>query len=108
MKRGDIFFLSSGDYSDYHVNGHFRVLADFDMDEVKQSFHRAQPKTKMVERRYGYNEKREFVAFSTPRMVKEKHTPSQEEFVSFLIQLELIEPVNEIREFHNSDLGLAY
>ena len=36
INKGEIITLSEGEYSDYCVNGVFKVLKDFDTEDVKQ------------------------------------------------------------------------
>ena len=83
VARGELFFVSSGEYSDYQVNGIFKCLKEFNPDEF------ACPATKRI---YSEVNKTWYASFE------------EEAYLSLLTIGGFIEQVPAF-EFHLSDYG---
>lgn len=43
MKQGETFFVSTGEYSDYGIGGHYQVVKSFSMDKEVAKWKRLHP-----------------------------------------------------------------
>lgn len=101
-KKGELFVITDGEYSDYSIRAHFRAKSDFNL---KQEYRENFPKTlKMVPvMRYGEYIKdpaRPFGArwlkYNIPRETGEmrKEYADTDKFLAYLIREDLVEEVD--------------
>jgi hypothetical protein len=109
-KAGETFVLTSGDYSDYTIRGHYRAKRDFSLREEKDRYVEQLPMVPVLQ--YGEivpdptaRMGRRWVLFDVPRDTGEmrKEYSSIDGFQAHLVRQDLVEEL-EVVEF-NYDLS---
>ena len=81
VRKGDIFTITTGCYSDYTIDGVFRAREDFNPDALLADYGARFPEQ---QGRYKFEEA---------------------QFVAELVRLQIIEQVEGVREWHLGDYG---
>lgn len=65
IPKGSLFYVSTGQYSDFHIIGVFRALADIDVDSLQEDWLEKHPEQR---ERYSFEEKDFFASLVVGKM----------------------------------------
>lgn len=116
---GENIVMTSGDYSDYSMYGHFVVINDFSLSEQHERYLEELPQVPILEyggyvpipenERKSPRESTRYVRHDVPIDTGKtrKEYPSLDGFQAFLLQKNLIREI-EVTEVHYDSIGTKY